>query len=408
MKIGILTYHWVYNFGANLQVLSTIEYLKNKGYEPIVINWLPQDLELKYTNSVPKEQAMFHQQFVKDYLPITILCRNDADIVEIIKNNEIEGIIIGSDAILKYVPFLSRITLSKKKLIFLKPINSDHRFPNPFWGNFLEKFPTMPAVIMSASSQNMSYRLVKGKTKKLMSDRLLKFQYVSARDTWTQKMISYITNAQLKAPITPDPVFAFNNNFNRVISKDEILTKFGLLDGYILVSFNSKIISNSWIESFKNLVKAKGKICVGLATPEGLVDLNLDYNINIPLSPLDWYYLIKYADGYVGQRMHPIVIALHNNVPFFSFDNLGMIRFKFKRIHESSKIYDILKLADLLEYRFSSIKFISVPDPEFVFNKIILFDREKCKLFSDFYYLQYQKMMTNIEEVFAPEKTSLS
>lgn len=28
MKIGILTYHWVANFGANLQTLSTVCYLK--------------------------------------------------------------------------------------------------------------------------------------------------------------------------------------------------------------------------------------------------------------------------------------------------------------------------------------------------------------------------------------------
>ena len=43
MKIGILTYHSVYNFGANLQVLSTVGYLKNNGFEPIVINWIPED-----------------------------------------------------------------------------------------------------------------------------------------------------------------------------------------------------------------------------------------------------------------------------------------------------------------------------------------------------------------------------
>lgn len=38
MKIGILTYHAACNFGAFLQLLSTVEHVRKRGLEPLVIN----------------------------------------------------------------------------------------------------------------------------------------------------------------------------------------------------------------------------------------------------------------------------------------------------------------------------------------------------------------------------------
>lgn len=45
MKIGILTYHAACNFGAFLQLLSTVEHVRKRGLEPLVINWIPKDFE---------------------------------------------------------------------------------------------------------------------------------------------------------------------------------------------------------------------------------------------------------------------------------------------------------------------------------------------------------------------------
>lgn len=48
MKIGLLAYHAACNFGAFLQLLSTVEYIKKQGDEPIVINWIPKDFSKDY------------------------------------------------------------------------------------------------------------------------------------------------------------------------------------------------------------------------------------------------------------------------------------------------------------------------------------------------------------------------
>lgn len=49
-----------------------------------------------------------------------------------------------------------------------------------------------------------------------------------------------------------------------------------------------------------------------------------DVTISIPLNPIDWYALIKYSKGYIGERMHPIVVSLHNSVPFIVLMNMEL------------------------------------------------------------------------------------
>ena len=45
MKIGLIAYHAAANFGASLQLLSTYSFFKNRGDEPIIINWVVEDFE---------------------------------------------------------------------------------------------------------------------------------------------------------------------------------------------------------------------------------------------------------------------------------------------------------------------------------------------------------------------------
>ena len=85
MKIGILTFANVPNFGANLQALSTISYLQNHGYNPILIKWEPEDFEARFTSIKTQKQPQEHFHFVEKYLPQTKICRNDDDICQVIK-----------------------------------------------------------------------------------------------------------------------------------------------------------------------------------------------------------------------------------------------------------------------------------------------------------------------------------
>lgn len=404
MKIGILTYHSVYNFGANLQVLSTVSYLKNNGFEPIVINWLPRDLEDNYNRAIPEAQANIHKKFLVDFLPCTEICRTESDIIRVISDYNIKGIIIGSDAIMRHNTYFSRIRLTKRGIRVSPKPSADGLFPNPFWGSFIPSLKEdIPVVVMSASSQNSDYKLFRGNLKKNMYNSLNRFKLITVRDDWTSRMIKHITKGTIIPSVTPDPVFSFNQNVFDQYSKDQIINKFNLPEKYLLFSFSdSKVVSKEWLDQFKIIAKESNLNCVALATPAGIkFDHHLSLVVDLPICPKEWYGLIKYSSGYIGENMHPIVVALHNAVPFYSFDAYGIVKYKIFVKEKSSKIYDILLQGGFLQNRISRLgKTYKCPSPQEVFLKIKDFDYSKCQYFSNGQLVRYNTMMKNITCLF--------
>lgn len=53
--------------------------------------------------------------------------------------------------------FLKRIHPSRKTLIGIRNVTSDHRFPNPFWGDFVLDGDNYKLVAMSASAQYFDF-----------------------------------------------------------------------------------------------------------------------------------------------------------------------------------------------------------------------------------------------------------
>lgn len=397
MKIGILTYHSVYNFGANLQAYSTAGYLKNHGFEPVIINWIPEDLEIRSNRSVSAIQADAHNEFIRNNLRCTRLCRSDDDIISVIEQEGIDGIIHGSDAILQHRPFLSRIYVSRKGITLKKIAGTDVEFPNPFWGSYISGLSNrIPIVTISASAQNTNFHYIFNGLRKKMGDSLLQFSGITVRDNWTRRMVTYLTKGKMHPAVTPDPVFAFNQNIEEQYSKEEILKKFGLPEKYIILSFRGPdVVSKEWMQTFGNLAEKDNLTCVALTGPGGIkFDHPYKYIIDIPLDPMEWYCLIKYSSAYVGEQMHPVIIALHNHVPLFSFDFYGITRFKFFLNKKSSKIFDILSMAGLLSNWINMVsKGSKSPSPEYVYKRVQEFDTSKCKLFAERQLEKYNSMM---------------
>ena len=397
MKIGILTYYRVVNFGANLQALSTYKYLEKNGYTPIMINYQSRETQKAINKRLQTDkQAMAHIRFVEKYLPNqTKVCSSPEELNKTIIELGITNFIIGSDAVLQHHPLLSRIHKGRRKPIYIEKMTPERMFPNLFWG---VGFPeNVNIALMSVSSQNSRYDLFSRSLKQKMQAALSKFSYISVRDSWTQDMLCSISDNIYTR--TPDPVFAFNQNIGEIIpTKDEILKKYSLPENYVLVSLMCQSLSTEVLSEIKSLFSKKDLNCVTLPMPTGYgFQHNFDYIIPEPLDPLDWYALIKYASGYVGSNMHPIIVCLHNGVPCYSIDNWGSLDFFNKRLDNgSSKVEDIMRVFGVEgNHCFISNDFCNVKPSEIV-NAIMSYSKDNVLNKSQIIYKEYQKMMNEL------------
>ena len=399
-KIGILTHHFASNFGANLQTLSTVGYLRNHGHTPIVINWRDSSMEKDFSSSVSSAQNEAHLHFFEKYLPSTEECRTDKEIADVVNKYRIEGIIIGSDAVVQHHPYISRIAFPTRSIISIRKFTKDRIYPNFFWGSFEDYLENeIPIAFMSVSCQNSPYSWFTRKTVRSMRDACNRFNFITVRDSWTKRMFCHIDKKYENIDITPDPVFAFNQNVGELVpSADSIKSKFDLADKYILLSFfGNSDVNILWVKALTEEIRSRGFQPVMLPFPSGGCHIEGVKAIELPLSPLDWYSLIKYSAGYIGRNMHPIVVSLHNSVPFFCLDQYGTRTFNVFVNQRSSKIYDILERAEMLDNRITLAGIHkSLPDIKKIMNLIESFDRERCLAFSKRQLLAYNKMMENI------------
>lgn len=408
MKIGILTYHCHSNFGAQLQAISSVGFFKRMGHEPVVLHWYPKDLEDMLSKRIPYEQTKCHRMFTEEVIPISKLCRTTDDLVEEIKRLNIEAMFVGSDALFKYTPLKcrKRFSLRQLKFVDLSPLSCQDLIDNPFFGAFGEKIsPQIPIVGFSISSQNCPFNKMTQVEVEKMNSQMNHFSAISVRDEWTKAMVEQI-NHRKNVDITPDPVFSFNQNcYLHIPSKQEIIDKFGLKEKYVLLSFSDWYNNASYISKLALEVEKNGYQAVALPMPEKLYSPGIEKQIHLPLTPIDWYALIKHSCGYIGERMHPIIVSLHNNVPFFVFDEYGTIdRYLCgiikKHNLESSKTYLILKRAGLTEQLYSYFEHKKKPTPEEVLCKLKTFDKEKCHSFSSEYQKKYEAGMSHVLSIY--------
>lgn len=405
MRIGILTYHCVPNFGAQLQIISTVGYFKRMGHEPIVLHWFPEDLKNIYAKGrIPEPQLREHEKFTSDVLPLSNLCTTEDELIREVDRLQLDAIFAGSDALFKFQPERNRRRFSKRrfKYIVRKCVIVESLEGNPFWGGFLSRLgKKIPATAFSVSSQNCPYTRMLKREKNVMAEFLSNYNYITVRDEWTRKMVQFVTGRK-DIPVTPDPVFSFNqNNYIDLPSLEHLKQEYGLSDKYALFSFSKNFIQRDYLQTIVREVEKQGLQPVALPMPEGCFDYGIEKKIELPLSPAKWYILIQNATCYIGERMHPIVVCLHNSIPFFCFDEYGTYKKSFfggrpEYQKESSKTYLILQRAGLLENLFSYRGNEPFPSAKSVLDKILTFDKKKCSDFAQEYQKLYKLSMMEV------------
>ncbi len=402
MKIGLLAFHQAINFGATLQLLSTHRYLLHMGLEPIVVNYVPTDLEAFYERTAPQAQRELHAELRKGLWQETALCRTSQDVAQVVEEEGIEAMIIGSDAVCQCHTLAERLTFPCRTIVGVRGTSTVESFPNAFWADWNDLLTQpIPVAIISASSQDSRYKYFRGHMREEMERLVLNYAYLSVRDEWTQKMMVHITRGLTCPEVTPDPVFAFSQNAEDLLpTREETLKKFDLPEKYVLLSFISeRVVSQEWLDGFAKYARERdGVECVMLPFAQRESHGHTRKEIPLPLSPLDWYALLRYSQGYVGNNMHPIVVCLHNDTPFFSFDNYGLRRFNgLSASDRSSKIRHILESAGLHWQRVSCVKRrFTPPSAEEVYDRLSTTDHKRVDMFAKKQLERYNEMMATV------------
>jgi len=395
-NIGIMTHCAATNYGANLQALSTANFLRNNGLNPVFFFWSDY---LTVDDKAP--QALIHQNFLKNQgFSVSNPCSENNDFLDVIDKYDIHDIIVGSDCILTYhnkkrFPYI----LTRKGFIRIEE-SQDYQFPNPFWLPFIRKEDNISLFMVSGSCGSSDIPKDE-EIKQEMSKLLDRFSYISVRDSYTKKMVEKILGSSKKINLTPDPVFGFNYNRKdgTINHRTYLNEKFKLPNKYFVVSFYYQYWpSQAWADELMKYAHDKGISCVSIPMPLGKRKSNFDVDIDGPLDPLEWYDIIRYSEGYIGNNMHPMIVALHNSIPFFDFNIHGKFVFQKKiQMVSTSKEVDLLRRFNLQEYQIAQQRNFLV-SPKNIIDKLISFDREYCKQCATSLQSDYLLMMNTILE----------
>lgn len=396
MNIGILTFYYNANFGANLQAVSTCRYLEKVGHTPYFIIYKSEKGKDKLNKLEHDIQFQAHIAFLNENIKNqSAICSTTDEVDKVLEDWHIDSIIIGSDAVLQHHPLISRIKKGKRKPIVVSTPLPEQSFPNFFWGVGIKE--NIPCAMMSVSSQNSEYMYFAPWKKKKMKAALSRMKYISVRDTWTRDMVKTITGEEVS--ITPDPVFAFNYNaLELVCSKEDIIKKYHLPEKYVLVSLKKQSLPIDMLKELKERFAEVGLTCVALTMPGGIkFKHNFEYEVAPPLPPNDWFSLIKHASGYVGSNMHPIVVSLHNATPCVSIDNWGRTDFWGKKINDgSSKVEHIMNEFRVGKWHHMITDSICHISAKEVVDLIVSFPVDAVAAHAKKYYAKYEEMMTRI------------
>ena len=408
MKIGVLTYYRLGNFGANLQAVSTYCYLKKNGCEPVFIDYTSYQTEFTcfisnikkcVSKRTPHPQQIKHIEFIDNIITSQIHnLHTCSQIKKAILHNNINGVIIGSDAVVQHWPLFSTLRLGKHRPYWIEPLPHERRFPNPFWGYGFSDI--VPTAMMSVSSQNSKYNKFSRRTLYRMATALRKLKYISTRDKWTMNMM-LTACPELTIDVTPDPVFAINQNLAEIVPDESyIRRRFNLPKHYVLVGLKSQVLNMAQLKRLNELFMQDGKECVAFCIEDNYAYSHpFSYQIQFPINPIEWYALIKYASAYIGSNMHPIVSSLANAVPCFSLDNWGSTNFwGKKREKRSSKVYDILEIFGLTKNHSSIENGHCEVSIEEIINRLQEFPTQKVEIISKRLLDSYNKMMQTILE----------
>lgn len=327
MKIGILTFHRSFNYGAFMQCYSLWQKIKRDfpqcSVEVIdytvkkVMNIYEAETD-KYKSPIKEKIIERNQAFLKvrNTLPLSEFCEVSDDYQKTVEymNENYDAVVVGSDAVWNWV------LRGFPNLYFLKDYKG-------------KKFS------YAASAHGMNYQNMTDEQKKYLKEAFDQFEYIGVRDETTENMVKFVSD-DLTVNHNCDPT-AFLDIDN--VPCDINLLKQKLVDKGI--DFSKPIIgimaSNVIGKAIKKRFKGKAQL-VALYTPNKYADVLLN-----DLTPYEWAKTFSFFNVTVTHFFHGTMLSLVNGVPVIpvEFDN------SFSKFNKT-KIKDVMERLGLTEWYF--------------------------------------------------------
>ena len=385
MKVGILTFHSSYNFGANLQALAVQSALETSGADPIIINYQPPSKMGVYKEITDRLQVFEHERFIQGYLKTSELLTT-AEQIETYCREHLDVVLVGSDQVFRLLPLVNirkslRSILGRRQNPLSEAVT---KVPPPYWLDWENSAdaPAIRKVSIAASAGATNYRFLYPGLSKRLGKCLRQFDSVTVRDGWTENMVKRLTKGRVVPGYCPDPVFSLRDNFSDPACElpDSERTN------TILLSVD---LDSGWIAEFTEEAHRHGYQVASLPNSDREFPMDsVDFNIRLPLSPLKWFHLLSTAAGYVGIRFHALVSCIANNTPVISVETTPRFSIGYQK---KSRLFDLCRRADLESRCLVSKKELhQIPPKDLLHRLFETSSQEKADRFAKAARIQFQ------------------
>ena len=338
MKIGILTFHYAYNFGAVWQCYGLQQTLNRLGYNEVeILNVVPHKwhwflmgipLKISFQNIGKGLQKFMHWRECKEQFDIFrskyIKCSPPFSMSEIgCFTQKYDVIIVGSD----------QVWAPSQRKDFLYFLNW-----NPtFRGKRIAYAPCCATDIIDE------------KYVTVLQKALDNFDYLSARNICTQKFVYNLINK--KVPLVPDPTILANYKsfIKKANNEKPYILNFVL--GKDILGGNSKAI-----QILQTLHPECKVISVVVPKSNPIIPI-LGDEVRYDVSPIEWLNLIAHAKLVYTDSFHCTIFSMKFHTPFVAYYSDPIKKSRFEDLSQRFgvskhivKSLDELKKAALLPY----------------------------------------------------------
>ena len=330
MKIGILTFHRSYNYGAFMQCFSLVNRIKKDFPEHTVevIDYTSAKILKMYEHEYERlkdetiiedvKERKKHFATCQKILPLSPKRFESDDFSEVVgyMNENYDAVVVGSDAVWNWIV---------------------RGFPNLY---FLKDYKGLK-FSYAASVHGMNHQNISQEQKKYLKEAFSEFKYIGARDSTTENMVKFC-ESDIKAEHNCDPT-AFLNLDDIPCNMNELKEKLKKKG----VDFSKPIIgimagNNIGLEIKK---KYKNKVqLVSLFEPNRYADVCL-----YELSPFEWAKVFSLFNVTLTHFFHGTMLSLVNGTPVVPIEFTNTFS-----ENNKTKIKDVMKRLGLIDWRFET------------------------------------------------------